>query len=285
MRISIVIPAGREEAEVYRRIAEFSRLVRKLLEEHGYSCEIIVVSDVYTQENLKSLSLLSSKEKIRSIVLTRRLGKGGSIRNALHYAKGELIALLDADIPVTPKYFIELVRFFTNLGNIDILVAYRKHRPGILRKALSRIYNVMVNLFFKTGIRDHQTGLKILSAKAKNIFLSKTVSNILAYDTELLVKARNYGLKIVEAPTLWLKAPRKSTIPIVKMVAIITLELLSLISTLKRQCEIEKVKVGEALVIEGTAVATFPEYRSNCRDESIVARVLRVFCEKLLETT
>ena len=284
MRISIVIPAGREEAEVYRRIAEFSRLVRKLLEEHGYSCEIVVVSDVYSRENLKSLSLLSSKEKIRTIVLTKRLGKGGSIRNALHHAKGELIALLDADIPVTPKYFIELVRFFTNLGNIDILVAYRKHRPEVIRKTLSRIYNTMVNLLFKTGIRDHQTGLKILSAKAKNIFLSKTVSNILAYDTELLVKARNHGLKIVEAPTLWLKAPRKSTIPIVKMAAIITLELLSLISTLKRQCEIERVKVGEALVIEGIAVTIFPEYGSRCRDESIVARVLRVFCEKLLGT-
>ncbi len=281
LHVSIIIPVGREGFSVYRRIAEFYESVEKLFGKHGFSCEIIAVTDIYDTEVFKALVRLSTRRNFKSMFLTVRVGKGGSIRNALQCSEGEVAVFLDADFPITPKQLIETLSLLEK-ENVELVVAFRKRRHSVLRKTLSTIYNAAVNIVFKTGIRDHQVGIKVLRRKALKILSKETVSNVFAYDTELVVKAKRKKLKIVEVPITPRKPTRKSTISLVKTALILALELLIVAASWKYS--IERRIIGESIIISQGKLLVKHEYE-NYLERSLLAKFLSKIVKIVLKTT
>jgi hypothetical protein len=70
----------------------------------------------------------------------------------------------------------------------------------VMRRVLSRCFNLLVRLMTGAKLRDTQAGLKAVRKSAFiNVFPRLAVKRY-AFDVELLTVARLYGLRIVEMP-------------------------------------------------------------------------------------
>ncbi|MET1160151.1 MAG: glycosyltransferase [Thermoprotei archaeon] len=248
--MSIVIPVAKEGDTLYDRICSLYKAFNSLARDHGFSYEIILVSDVFHMPTVKAMMRLAKEGIARCLLLTRRIGKGGSIKNAIPYTRGDYVVLLDADIPVKPIIINRAVLLAMNLG-IDLLIANRVYRThGLLRRVLSTAYNTLVNLFFRTGLRDHQAGFKVLSRRAAKIILVKrTRTDGLAYDTEIVVWAKRHGLRYRAVNVIWREQREGSTIP--PMRALLTmladLIMLRLLTLAGKYVALQKLAIGRII--------------------------------------
>lgn len=212
--ISIIMPVAKEGVGLCERVRSFHNALCSLSREYGFSFELLLVTDVFHVPTIKVLIRLTREGVSRSLFLTRRIGKGGSIKNAVPYVRGDYIVLLDADIPVKPKTIVSAV-FLASRAGLDLLIANRVYRThSTLRRVLSTAYNTLVNMFFRTGLRDHQAGFKVFNRRAAEaILLEKTRTDGFAYDTEVIVWAKKHGLRYGVVNIVWREQRDGSTIP------------------------------------------------------------------------
>ena len=111
---------------------------------------------------------------------------------------------MDADLDINPislKNFFEYMEFY----KADIVIGSKRHPQSkvyypILRRILSRTYQIMNFFLFRLNISDTQSGLKLLRYNCAKDIMPKVTVKRYAFDLELLVNAKKRGYKIVEAP-------------------------------------------------------------------------------------
>ncbi|MEM2628137.1 MAG: glycosyltransferase, partial [Ignisphaera sp.] len=250
LTLSIVIPVAKEGDDIYDRVRLFDRKLRDLSMKYGFLYEIIVVTDVFHKPTLKALIKLAMERKVKCFLLTTRIGKGGSIKNAILFAKGDLIIILDADLPISPEVVYKASLIATKRG-VDLLIAnrvYREHK--FLRRVLSIAYNLVVNVLFRTKIKDHQAGFKILSKKAARVILiGRTRSEGYAYDTEVIVWAKKHNLIFTTVNVVWNECRRESTLPIFRALIMMMLDLvlLRLLSISSKYVALKRISIGHVI--------------------------------------
>jgi len=250
MMISIVIPVGKEGENLYERVLEFDDLVKDSFRKLGFSHEILLISDIFHVPTLKAMMRLAKQNIARCLFLTRRIGKGGSIKNAIPYIHGDYIVLLDADIPISIDILSKAVLLVT-YQKIDLLITNRVYRThSLLRRTLSTAYNTLVNILFGTGLRDHQAGFKVLSRKAAKIILAgRTRTDGLAYDTEVIVWARKYRFKYIALDVIWREKREVSTIPQLRAILTMSIDLamLKLLTLAGKYIALQKTTIGKII--------------------------------------
>jgi len=255
MLVSIVIPVAKEGEDLYDRICSFDDNLKTIFTKHGFKYEILLVSDVYHPPTIKAMVKLANQGIARSLLLTKRIGKGGSIKNAIPYTKGDLIALLDADIPITVETLTKAITFMIT-ENIDLLIANRTHRThSLTRRTLSTAYNNLVRLLFRTGLKDHQAGFKILTKKAAITILTKrTRTDGLAYDTEIIVWAKKHGYKYQTINVTWKEQRKSSTIPPIRAILTMLADLimLRLLTLGKKYVALQHLTIGNIIELSST---------------------------------
>lgn len=128
------------------------------------------------------------------IICTDRYGKGKgwAIREALKEAKGDIIGFIDGDLDIEPRMFLRLFPF---LKDYDIVVGSKIVRGSIGRRWLTRLSRIYLHIFFGFDY-DTQTGIKLFHRYA----LLDWKTNGFMYDLEILWKARQKGLQIIQVP-------------------------------------------------------------------------------------
>lgn len=127
-------------------------------------------------------------------------------------AGGEYVLLADADLS-TPLG--ELGRLGTAIREgADVAVGSRAvagaavDRGPLHRKLTGRAFSLAVRLLTGLRIRDTQNGFKLLrTATARELFAEQLCPGF-AFDVELLLRARQAGLRVVEVPVLYVHDPR-----------------------------------------------------------------------------
>jgi len=250
MMVSIVIPVAREGEALYDRIYALSSSLKALSTMYGFLYEILLVSDIFHPPTVRAMMRLAKRGVAKCLFLSHRIGKGGSIKNAIPFAHGDYIVLLDADIPVSADTISRLVLLATK-SRLDLLIANRIYRThGLLRRVLSVAYNSLVNLFFRTGLKDHQAGFKILSRRAADIILvGRTRTDGLAYDTEIIVWAKRHGMKYKAVNVVWREQRRDSTIPPLRALLTMLADLivLRLLTIGRKYLALQKLTIGEII--------------------------------------
>jgi len=250
LRVVLIVPVAKEGGQLYGRIRRFYDELASLLKPFDFHIGVVLVTDVFHKPTLEAMMALAKEGVARAIFLTKRVGKGGSVKNAAIYTCGDYLVLLDADTPVLPKVVADAILLASRKG-LDLLITIRAHRThGTLRKVLSTAYNLLASALFKTGVRDHQAGFKILSKKAAKIILVGRVrTDGLAYDTEVIVWAKKHGLKLGTVEVAWIEQREKSTIPTARatltmLADLIALRLLTLAS---KYAALRRVPVGTVI--------------------------------------
>ncbi len=167
--------------------------------------QIIIIDDGSTDgtyDEIKNVSHTIIKHE-------SNLGKGRAIINGIKAAKGDLIILIDGDGQDDPSEITKLINGI-NQG-YDFVIGSRfvedehKKIKRFTKTALSTInwfgnksLTMMINLLFNLNIKDSQSGFKCI--KTSEIKKLNLVSPRYEIETEIIIKSKRNGLKILEVP-------------------------------------------------------------------------------------
>jgi len=195
--ISVFFPAFNEEANIKRTVLH----AKKILEDVAGDWEIIVVDDGssdLTTEIVKGLG--ESDKRIHLTSHKRNMGYGASLASGFYGSKYPWIVFTDSDGQFD---FSEISKFLDTQKrtNADLVIGYYKTRRVSKFKILtSKIWELAVFILFGLKVRDIDCGFKLVSKKIIDK-IPKLESHRGAFiSSELLIKAKKSGFKIVEIP-------------------------------------------------------------------------------------
>ena len=161
MDISVVIPLYNEEES----LPELHAWIEKVMNEHGFSYEIIFVNDGSTDGSWNVIENLSKKHaNIKGIKFRRNYGKSPALFCGFEKAEGDVVITMDADLQDSPDEIPELYRMITEDG-YDLVSGWTQKRydplsqtiPTTLFNATARKVSGIKNLHdFNCGLKAYR---------------------------------------------------------------------------------------------------------------------------------
>ena len=193
--ISIIVPVFNERATV---VAVIDRLLTIDL---PAAREIIVVNDGSSDGTREVLDGLPANVRLDIVPAERNRGKGHAIRLGLSAARGDVVAIQDADLELDPAQLAMLVAPLLT-GETDVVYGSRflAGTPDAPRLTLiaNRTLTSLTNLLFGSAITDMETCYKVMrTSVARSLGLTADRFDIEPEITARLLKA---GHTIVERP-------------------------------------------------------------------------------------
>ncbi|MBI4426497.1 MAG: glycosyltransferase [Candidatus Kerfeldbacteria bacterium] len=210
--LTVVLPAHNEEHRIGPTLRDY------LAYFNDQRTEFIVVLNGCTDRTAEVVTDVQRRlhRTVSVIDVAEAIGKGGAVRRGLLAARGTMVGFVDADGATTAEEFERLVR---SIGNADGVIASRwlptsrvYNRTSPLRKMTSLGYMAIAKLFFHLPYRDTQCGAKVFKRAVIDAVASKLVTRDMAFDLELLIRARAAGFVVQEVPTIWTDQS-SSTVP------------------------------------------------------------------------
>jgi len=159
MDISIVIPLYNEEES----IAELYAWIERVMNQEGFTYEVIFINDGSTDHSWQVISDLHSQkpDKVRGIRFRRNYGKSPALYCGFEQAQGDVVITMDADLQDSPDEIPELYRMVKSEG-YDLVSGYKQKRYDPLSKTLpTKLFNATARKV--SGIKnlhDFNCGLK-----------------------------------------------------------------------------------------------------------------------------
>ena len=198
MRVSVVVPAYREEA----RIADTVTRIRRELDVFAGDLEIIVVDDG-SPDGTADAARRAGADQV--VVQPQNHGKGAAVRAGVLAARGRTVAFTDADLAYSPHQLVAFVEAIE--GGYDVAIGNRHHADAdtlvgtsAVRSFGSRVVNMATSLMLLGNYRDTQCGCKAFRADAGRIVMGAGTIDGFAFDIEVLHLVERYGLSMIELP-------------------------------------------------------------------------------------
>lgn len=152
-----MIPLLNEEES----LPELCGWIERVMTDHNFSYEIILVDDGSTDRSWNVIMNLSSaNSNIRGIRFQRNFGKSAALHTGFQYVKGDVVITMDADLQDSPDEIPELYRMITDDG-YDLVSGWKKRRYDPLSKTIpTRLYNWATRKMSGIKLHDFNCGLK-----------------------------------------------------------------------------------------------------------------------------
>ncbi len=199
-KLSIIIPAYKEEKNIYKTIDEILKAHDVL--DYGY--EVIVVVDGSPDKTVEEARRHKSK-KVHVYEYSPNHGKGYALKFGTQKAKGDIITFADAGGDFDPRQFDRCVKLMEAF-DADFVIGSKRHPASKVnyppkRRIYSWIYHKMIRVLFGLNVTDTQAGLKFLKKEVAKDVLPRVLVKQYAFDLEMLVVAWQLGYhRIFEAP-------------------------------------------------------------------------------------
>jgi glycosyltransferase involved in cell wall biosynthesis len=198
--ISAVLPAYNEEAVVGTTVRRtHAALAASGVEEF----EIVVVDDGSTDGTRTSAEhAASTLSRVRVVSLPANRGYGAALRAGFDAAREPVIFLMDSDGQFDPA---ELALLLERWSDRTVVCGVRTHRSDPLaRRLYNRAFFAIVNARLGRTALDINCGFKLFPRSVTR----GLVSDGALISTELLLRARDAGCRIVNVPVS--HAPRRT---------------------------------------------------------------------------
>jgi glycosyltransferase involved in cell wall biosynthesis len=195
MDISVVVPLFNEEES----LPELAAWIKKVMNENGFSYEIIMVDDGSKDNSWQVVETLQKENpNIRGIKFRRNYGKSAALYCGFDVVQGDVVITMDADLQDSPDEIPELYRMVKEEG-YDLVSGWKKKRrdPVLTKNLPSKFYNWTVRRMTGIKLHDMNCGLK---AYRKNVVKSIEVYGEMHRYIPVLAKWAGYnniGEKVV----------------------------------------------------------------------------------------
>lgn len=194
--LSIFFPAYNEEGNIATTLIDARNAALKAAKNY----EIIVVDDGSTDRTVEVVKELQQRDpRIHLIRHQHNQGYGAAVKTGLKACRLDWIFFTDSD---GQFHYDELQKFVTAAHHADLVIGYRKKRMDpfhriFVAQVLLKIWNY---LLFGLTVRDVDCAYKLFRKEVRDSIKLDTSSAITV--TELIVKAKERGFKIVELPVV-----------------------------------------------------------------------------------
>jgi len=183
-------------------IIPFVERLQRTLSRLNFSWELVLVgnyiegSDDETPQVITKLA--ESSNNIRTVIRPKQGMMGWDMRMGLDAARGTYIGVIDGDGQFPAESIIACL-LKCELEDLDLTKTYRVIRDdGLYRRLISTVYNALFSLLFGFKVRDINSKPKIIRRDKYELLQLK--SDDWFADAEIVIRARELGLKIGETP-------------------------------------------------------------------------------------
>lgn len=155
--ISVVVPVFNEE----RSLNELNERLCRTLQTLGRTFEIVYIDDGSSDGSLVLMDgFRKADPRIRVVRLMRNFGQAQALFAGLSHSRGDIVAILDADLQTPPE---ELPKLLDKLKEgYDSVNGLRvKRKDTIFRKIPSRILNRVIGAATGVHIKDYGCSIKV----------------------------------------------------------------------------------------------------------------------------
>lgn len=196
-KLSVFLPTFNEEENIENVVLKTKKVLTEVCEEW----ELTVVNDGSKDSTRKIVEKLTQSDKrIKLINHEINKGYGASLASGFYSARYPWISFIDSDGQFD---FSEITKFIEKQKETgaDLVIGYYKKRQVSKFKVItSKMWEYSVFFLFGLKVRDIDCGFKLIS---RDVFekIPKLESERGAFvSSELLIKAKKNGFKIVEVP-------------------------------------------------------------------------------------
>lgn len=207
--VEIVIPVYNEEKQLKTSIVKLHGFLSRFLKSHDW--KITIADNASTDHTLSLARRLSSEMKNVAVIHLTEKGRGRAVKKAWRESKADYTGYMDVDLSTDLKYLPDLLNALEEGYDIAIgsrlLKGSRVVKRTIKREVMSRVYNIMIKVLFRTHFSDAQCGFKIVNRNVIKNLLPYIKDDIWFFDSEMLIVGEKKGFKIYEKPVYWVDDP------------------------------------------------------------------------------
>lgn len=235
LSVSVVIPMYNEKECICYTVKE----LRKGFFDECVDFEIVVVDDGSTDGSFFLVNdLCKYYSFLRIIHFDKNRGIGSALKAGFKSAKNSIIIYTDSDLPVDIATLKRGLNILNDRDDLDMVIGYRHgRRESVMRYIYTYVFNGVIRRLFKVKFRDINCAMKIFRRSVIENMILRSEGPFI--DAELVVRARNRGvkifeLKINEVPRAFGYSKFASRGTIVKTIIKMNLELISFLRTKDR---------------------------------------------------
>lgn len=142
-------------------LPELHGWIKKVMEENGYSYEVIFVDDGSNDGSWEIIKSLHEKyENVTGVKFRRNYGKSAGLNVGFEHTKGDVVITMDADMQDSPDEIPDLYNMIMNDG-FDLVSGWKKKRYDPLSKTIpTKLYNFVTSKMSGVHLHDMNCGLK-----------------------------------------------------------------------------------------------------------------------------
>jgi glycosyltransferase involved in cell wall biosynthesis len=191
LTVSVVIPCLNEEANIERCVTD----ARDALKASGLSGEVLVVDNASVDRSAQFAAAAGAE-----VIFEPRRGYGSAYLAGFAAARGRYIVMADADLTYD---FGEIPNFVAQLdAGAQLVIGNRMGniQPGAMpwthRYIGNPLLTGLLNLFFRTGVRDAHCGMRALRRDALEVLDLRTTG--MEFASEMVIRAAKADLRMSE---------------------------------------------------------------------------------------
>lgn len=155
--ISVVVPLYNEDES----LPELASWIHKVMQEHGFSYEVLFVDDGSTDDSWEVIGRLSRENpNLKGIRFRRNYGKSAALNTGFAAAEGAVVITMDADLQDSPDEIPELYRLIKE-EKFDLISGWKQKRYDPITKTLpTKLFNWAARKMSGIYLHDFNCGLK-----------------------------------------------------------------------------------------------------------------------------
>lgn len=174
MLLSIVVPCYNEQEALPYFYKEICRVAEEMKASHGADFEFIFVDDG-SRDNTLSIAreLHKQDERVRYISFSRNFGKEAGILAGLEAAKGDYVAMMDADLQDPPALLPQMLDALLK-EDYDCAATRRTNRKGEppIRSFFARMFYKIINRLSDADIVDGARDYRLMRRRMVDAILA-----------------------------------------------------------------------------------------------------------------
>ena len=206
-KLLITIPCYNEELILKKNLEVLLDYAEKNLSDYEY--DFLIIDNASDDNTHKIAGQLVATHSNFLVDQCLEKGRGAALKASwLKHQGYDIYTYMDIDLATELNQFKDLISKIESGNHIAIgsrYVSGANIKRSPRREFLSRIYNLLLKIFFDVKFKDAQCGFKAFRGEMLQSILPKTKDAGWFWDTEILILAERAGHKIYELPVSWLE--------------------------------------------------------------------------------